>query len=146
MRWCLTTAARCADRSSDLRPDSDGCWGNLRRTAVQGNVIGIEHCKPRAAHKGQNAVELPVAQPVLIPGVSLSPERDGPVVALGQLVLFSNDTGGAWLLDGTDQLAARRARDGDPEPIHLEQSNYQLRYRMERALAHRGPRLHLPRS
>ena len=73
-------------------------------------------------------------------------EHDGRVVALGQLVLFSTDTGGAWLLDGTDQLAARRARDGDPEPIHLEQSDYQLRYRMERALSHRGPRLHLPRS
>ena len=73
-------------------------------------------------------------------------EHDGRVVALGQLVLFSTDTGGAWLLDVTDQLAARRARDGDPEPIHLEQSDYQLRYRMERALSHRGPRLHLHRS
>jgi len=69
-------------------------------------------------------------------------EHDGRVVALGQLVLFSTDTGGAWLLelDGTDQLAARRARDGDPEPIHLEQSDYQLRYRMEKgAITSRAP-------
>jgi hypothetical protein len=47
-------------------------------------------------------------------------EYDGRVVRLGQLVLFSTDTGDAWLLDVTDQLAAPLARDGDPEPIHLE--------------------------
>ena len=44
-------------------------------------------------------------------------------VTLGQLVLFSTDTGDAWLLDVTDQLAARLARDGDPEPIHLEETD-----------------------
>ena len=33
-------------------------------------------------------------------------EHDGRVVHLGQLVLFSTDTGDAWLLDVTDQLAA----------------------------------------
>ena len=32
-------------------------------------------------------------------------EHDGRVVSLGQLVLFSTDTGDAWLLDVTDQLA-----------------------------------------
>ncbi len=31
-------------------------------------------------------------------------EHDGRVVTLGQLVLFSTDTGDAWLLDVTDQL------------------------------------------
>ena len=46
----------------------------------------------------------------------------GRVVSVGQLVLFSTDTGDAWLLDVTDQLAAPLARDGDPEPIHLEES------------------------
>jgi hypothetical protein len=50
-------------------------------------------------------------------------EHDGRVVTLGQLVLFSTDTGDAWLLDVTDQLAARVARDGDPEPIHLEETD-----------------------
>lgn len=49
-------------------------------------------------------------------------EHDGRVVSLGQLVLFSTDTGDAWLLDVTDQLAAPLARDGDPEPIHLEET------------------------
>jgi hypothetical protein len=50
-------------------------------------------------------------------------EYDGRVVRLGQLVLFSTDTGDAWLLDVTDQLAAPLARDGDPEPIHLEETD-----------------------
>ena len=50
-------------------------------------------------------------------------EHDGRVVSLGQLILFSTDTGDAWLLDITDQLAARLARDGDPEPIHLEETD-----------------------
>ncbi len=50
-------------------------------------------------------------------------KHDGRVVTLGQLVLFSTDTGDAWLLDVTDQLAARLARDGDPEPIHLEETD-----------------------
>ena len=33
-------------------------------------------------------------------------EHDGRVVTLGQLILFSTDTGDAWLLDVADQLAA----------------------------------------
>ncbi len=50
-------------------------------------------------------------------------DHNSRVVAIGQLVLFSTDTGDAWLLDVTDQLAARLARDGDPEPIHLEETD-----------------------
>jgi hypothetical protein len=33
-------------------------------------------------------------------------EHDGRVVSLGPLILFSTDTGDAWLLDVADQLAA----------------------------------------
>src|SRR5260370_42014771 len=47
-------------------------------------------------------------------------EHDGRVVSFGQLILFSTDTGDAWLLDVSDQLAAPLARDGDPDPIPLE--------------------------
>jgi hypothetical protein len=49
--------------------------------------------------------------------------RDGRIVRIDQLVLFSTETGDAWLLDPADQLAARLARDGDPEPIHIEETN-----------------------
>ena len=32
----------------------------------------------------------------------------------------------AWLLDPFDQLAARLARDGDPEPTHIEENDTTL--------------------
>src|SRR6266542_2482797 len=50
-------------------------------------------------------------------------DHDGRVVTVGQLVLFSTETGDAWLLDPSDQLAARLAHDGDPEPIHIEETD-----------------------
>ena len=46
--------------------------------------------------------------------------RDGRVVSFGELVLFSTDTGDAWLLDRSDGLATRLARDGEAEAIHIE--------------------------
>jgi hypothetical protein len=66
-------------------------------------------------------------------------EHDGRVVTIGQLVLFSTETGDAWLLDPSDQLAARLARDGDPEPFHIEENettftiHWKGRYRIEGA-------------
>ena len=47
---------------------------------------------------------------------------DGRLVTIGPLILFSTDTGDAWLLDPADHLAARLARDGDPEPIYFEET------------------------
>jgi hypothetical protein len=37
--------------------------------------------------------------------------QHGRIVTVGQLILFSTETGDAWLLDPGDRLAARRARD-----------------------------------
>ena len=45
--------------------------------------------------------------------------HDGRIVTIGQLILFSTETGDAWLLDRTDLLAARLARDGEAEPIQI---------------------------
>jgi len=53
-------------------------------------------------------------------------DHDGRVVTIGPLILFSTDTGDAWLLDTSDQLAARLARDGDPEPIEIEETDTSL--------------------
>ena len=39
-------------------------------------------------------------------------DHDGRIVTVGQLVLFSTETGDAWLLDPANRLAARLARDG----------------------------------
>jgi hypothetical protein len=49
--------------------------------------------------------------------------HDGRIVTIGQLILFSTETGDAWLLDKEDGLAAPLARDGDPEPIHIEETD-----------------------
>jgi hypothetical protein len=50
-------------------------------------------------------------------------DHTGRVIRIGQLILFSTKTGDAWLLDPSDRLAARLARDGDPEPIHIEETD-----------------------
>jgi hypothetical protein len=49
-------------------------------------------------------------------------DHDSRIVSFGQLLLFSSETGDAWLLDVSDQLAVRVARDGHPESIHLEET------------------------
>jgi hypothetical protein len=64
-------------------------------------------------------------------------EHDGCLVTIGPLVLFSTETGDAWMLDPSDRLAARLARDGDPEPIDLQETEshftigWKGRYRIE---------------
>jgi hypothetical protein len=50
-------------------------------------------------------------------------DHDGRIVAIGQLVLFSTDTGDAWLLDRSDRLAVRLARNGETEPGHIEETD-----------------------
>jgi hypothetical protein len=65
--------------------------------------------------------------------------HDARIVTVGELILFSTQTGDAWLLDKEDGLAAQLARDGDPEPIHIEETdaNFSIewkgRYRIEDA-------------
>ena len=49
--------------------------------------------------------------------------RDGRFVRVGQLILFSTDSGDAWLLDLSERLATRLAREGEPEPVHIEESD-----------------------
>jgi hypothetical protein len=50
-------------------------------------------------------------------------EQDSRIVTIGQLLLFSAVSGDAWLLDVSDQLAVPVAREGDPLPIHIEESD-----------------------
>src|ERR1700693_4644772 len=49
-------------------------------------------------------------------------DHDGRIVTIGQLVLFSTETGDAWLLDPTDRLAGRLARDGGREPVPIKET------------------------
>jgi len=50
-------------------------------------------------------------------------EHDGRVVTIGQLTLFSTQTGDAWIIDRDDHLAFRLACQGDPEPFHITETN-----------------------
>ena len=47
-------------------------------------------------------------------------EYDSRIVSIGQVVLFSSESGDAWMLDPSEHLAVRLASDGQPEPIHIE--------------------------
>jgi hypothetical protein len=64
-------------------------------------------------------------------------EHDPRIVTIGQLVLFSTQTGDAWLLDSADRLALRLARDGQSEAIHIAETDttfaiaWKGRYRVE---------------
>jgi len=64
-------------------------------------------------------------------------DHDGRIVTIAQLILVSTETGDAWLLDPSEHLAARLARDGDPEPLHIEENDttftiaWKGRYRIE---------------
>ena len=57
---------------------------------------------------------------------------DARFVTVGPLVFFSTETGDAWMLDPSDQLAARLARDGDPEPIEFQETDTDFANRLER--------------
>jgi len=50
-------------------------------------------------------------------GTDRNHQLDRRIGTIAQLILFSTESGDAWLLDVTDQLAAcaRLARDGDPD-------------------------------
>src|SRR6202030_4042323 len=69
-------------------------------------------------------------------------DYDGRIVTIGELVLFSTQTGDAWLLDPADRLAAKVARGGENETIHIEETDatfaigWKGRYRLE------GPGIH----
>jgi len=45
--------------------------------------------------------------------------REGRVVEILQLILFSTGTGDAWVLDPEDHFAAPVARDGEPKPLQF---------------------------
>ena len=48
--------------------------------------------------------------------------HDGRLVTIGQLTLFSSETGDAWIIDRDDHLALRLASQGEPEPFHIEET------------------------
>ena len=51
--------------------------------------------------------------------ISRAQQRDARVVRLGSIVLFSTETGDAWMLDPEDNLAMCLARDGAKQDYML---------------------------
>src|ERR1700751_308086 len=50
-------------------------------------------------------------------------DHTGRVISIGQRILFSSESGDAGLLDPSGQLAARLAREGAPEPAHIDETD-----------------------
>ena len=50
-------------------------------------------------------------------------QHDSRIVSIGPLLLFSTETGDAWMLDPADQLATPIARQGTPLSLHIEDTD-----------------------
>ena len=50
-------------------------------------------------------------------------QDDSRIVTLGPLLLFSTETGDAWILDPADQLATPIARQREALPVHIEDTD-----------------------
>jgi len=79
------------------------------------------HTKGEAA-VGRRTIKRGAGKSISAGKISSWPRRSNTFVP-GPLVLFSTETGDAWLLDPADHLAARVARDGTPEHIHFEETD-----------------------
>jgi hypothetical protein len=51
--------------------------------------------------------------------ISRAQNREGRLVTLGSLILFSTETGDAWMLDPEDGFAMCLARDGFEQPFTI---------------------------
>jgi hypothetical protein len=84
--------------------------------------VGRRKIKNRTGQRGLKGTRLRLADEVRYIQHRAA-AHDGRVVTVGPLVLFSTATGDAWLLDPVDQLATGLARDGDPLPVHIEDTD-----------------------
>jgi len=50
-------------------------------------------------------------------------EHDARFVTIGPLVFFSTQSGDAWMLEPSNHLAVRLARDADPEPFDFKETD-----------------------
>ena len=50
-------------------------------------------------------------------------QYDSRIVSIGPLLLFSTETGDAWMLDPADQLATPIARQGEALSVHIEDTD-----------------------
>jgi hypothetical protein len=50
-------------------------------------------------------------------------ERSARIVTIGPLLLFSTESGDAWILDPADRFATRIAKEGVSTPVHVEETD-----------------------
>src|SRR3974377_917302 len=50
-------------------------------------------------------------------------DHDSRILTIGQLVLFSTETGDAWLLDPADHPPERWGGEGKSQPTHIEETD-----------------------
>jgi hypothetical protein len=84
--------------------------------------VGHRTIKRGAGKKRINGKDLLLAEEIEYIR-SRAADHDSRLVTVGPLTLFSTETGDAWLLDPADSLAARVARDGDPEDVYFEETD-----------------------
>lgn len=48
---------------------------------------------------------------------------DSRIVTVGPVVLFSTETGDAWVLDPADHVAMQVAQEGEPLPVQIEETD-----------------------
>ena len=53
----------------------------------------------------------------------LAAERGSRIVTIGPVLLFTTESGDAWILDPSDHLAARIADTGEPRSIHIVETD-----------------------
>lgn len=58
-------------------------------------------------------------------------QEDSRIVSIGPLLLFSTETGDAWILDPADQLATPIAHQREALPVHIEdtETNFAVGWR-----------------
>ncbi|HEX6565961.1 MAG TPA: hypothetical protein VF020_16850 [Chthoniobacterales bacterium] len=78
--------------------------------------------KRAAGKRGMTAKELVLANEVdYIRNKAIA--RTGCVVAVGPLILFSTESGDAWMLDPADHLAAPLVRDGEYQSVSMAETD-----------------------
>lgn len=58
--------------------------------------------------------------------ISLAKKSDARIVTLGSLLLFSTETGDAWMLELGENLALCLARDGQEQPFTIKEDSEQF--------------------
>src|SRR5712691_9720259 len=71
--------------------------------------------------------------------------HDGRIVTIGQLTLFSSETGDAWMIDRDDHLVSARP-SGRPRTVPHRRNRQLFCDRLEGSLSHRRRSLRLHRS